>query len=310
MYDSPDSIRAALLLTNRLVQLDAKPLAAKEFWTLVARIDPGHLLHLDIDELGEALDVDPDGARRLRTLLDAATSLVFEEERLLDGGVSLISALDRRFPSSLRERLGTSCPPFLLVAGPEAWLHRPGLGIVGSRDADEDALAAARQAAVLGVGEGWPVVSGLARGVDQVAIAAALDSGGSVVGIPAEGIRGVSRNPEIRGRVHAGELCIATPYAPDAPFRPGNAMGRNKLIYALSRVTFVVSANDGSGGTWAGAKEALHRHYGPVAVWVGAGAREGNDALVRRGASPITEVSGLFDRDVDQQPARLQRALF
>jgi len=148
-----------------------------------------------------------------------------------------MSALDDQFPPRLRQRLAAACPPFLLVAGPLEWLGRPGLGVVGSRDADDDALTAARESAALTVRHGWPVVSGLARGVDQVAMASALDAGGVVVGVPADGLLRASRNPEMRRRVHDGELCVVSPYAPDAPFRPGSAMGRNKLVYALSPVS-------------------------------------------------------------------------
>ena len=295
MQFSSNSARAALLLTNRLVPLDAPPMTAGEFWQLVERVDPADLLHDDAAAIAERTDLDLDEARRLRTLLDAATALSFEQERLHDGGVSLVSALDLRFPAGLRERLGSACPPFLLVAGPIDWLDHPGLGVVGSRDADADALAASQRAGELAVQHGWPVVSGLARGVDQAAMTGALDVGGAVIGVPAEGISRAARSAEIRRRVHAGELCIASPYAPDAPFRVGNALGRNKIVYALSQVTFVVAADDGTGGTWAGAKEALDRRYAPVAVWVGAGARDGNHALIKRGATPITDLSKLFD---------------
>jgi predicted Rossmann fold nucleotide-binding protein DprA/Smf involved in DNA uptake len=309
MEYSPDSARAALLLTNRLVPLDAKPMTAREFWELVERVDPADLVHDDPAQIAEKAGVGFDEAERLRTLLDAATALSFEQERLHDGGISLISAIDDSFPSTLRDRLGTACPPFLLVAGPIEWLGRPALGVVGSRDASEPVLDAARRSAELAVERGWAVVSGLARGVDQVAMAAALDAGGTVIGVPAEGISSVSRSAEIRRRVHDGELCIASPYAPDAPFRAGNAMGRNKIVYALSEVTFVVASDDGTGGTWAGAKEALDRRYAPVAVWAGEGAKDGNHALIRRGASPISELSTLFDIDA-VVPIPAQVALF
>jgi predicted Rossmann fold nucleotide-binding protein DprA/Smf involved in DNA uptake len=309
MTSSPDSTRAALLLTNRLVPLDAKPLTAREFWQLVDRVDPADLVHDDAAGIAERTGVDRDEAVRLRTLLDAATALGFEQERLHDGGISLISALDDRFPAVLRDRLGTACPPFLLVAGPIDWLDRPGLGVVGSRDADDGLLDIARRSAELAVSHGWPVVSGLARGVDQASMAGALDAGGVVIGVPAEGITKVSRNADIRRRVHAGELCIASPYAPDAPFRAGNAMGRNKIIYALSQVTFVVSSDVGSGGTWAGAKEALERRFARVAVWSGDGSKEGNHALVARGATPITDLTTLFEMD-PALPAPLQSSLF
>jgi predicted Rossmann fold nucleotide-binding protein DprA/Smf involved in DNA uptake len=307
---SPDSARAALLLTNRLVPLDVKPLTAREFWNLTERVDPGDLLHDDRVAITERLHVDEDQADRLRTLLDASTALGFEQERLLDGGVSLISAFDDGFPSGLRQRLGPTCPPFLLVGGPIDWFDRPGLGVVGSREASDEALDAARRSAAMAVGEGWPVVSGLARGVDQVAMAGALDAGGVVVGVPAEGILKVSRNAEIRRRVHDGQLCIASPFAPNAPFQAGNAMARNKIVYALSKVTFVVASDLGSGGTWAGATEALEHRYAAVAVWDGAGSKDGNRALIARGATAISDVRQLFELEFETGAPPLQDTLF
>ncbi len=47
MHHSPDSTRAALLLTNRLVSVEAQPMTAREFWVLVARVDPGLLIDHD-----------------------------------------------------------------------------------------------------------------------------------------------------------------------------------------------------------------------------------------------------------------------
>jgi predicted Rossmann fold nucleotide-binding protein DprA/Smf involved in DNA uptake len=307
---SPDTVRAALLLTNRLVRLDAEPMTAREFWQLVERLDVGELVHATPAEISELGGVDADEGTRLRTLLDASTAFAFEQERLADGGVELVSALDDRFPTVLRERLGAACPPFLLVAGPIDWLGRRALGVVGSRDADEVALDVARRSAALAVDHGWQVVSGLARGVDQVAMAAALDAGGAVVGVPAEGILRAARNASVRSRVHAGELCLASPYAPDAPFRAGNAMGRNKIVYALSSVAFVAAAEEGRGGTWSGAKDAIERRYTPVAVWTGRGAKDGNRALARRGATPVSDPAELFDLDLTHEPAPGQTSLF
>ncbi|MGZ8763839.1 MAG: DNA-processing protein DprA [Acidimicrobiia bacterium] len=103
---------------------------------------------------------------------------------------------------------------------------------------------------------------------------------------------------------------MVSPFGPDAPFQAGNAMGRNKIIYALSRVTFVASADKGSGGTRAGAKEALDERYAPVAVWAGQGARDGNAELVRRGATAVAHVADLFDVDPSIHKRRQQNRLF
>ncbi|MGH9129855.1 MAG: hypothetical protein ACRDY2_13080 [Acidimicrobiales bacterium] len=83
----------------------------------------------------------------------------------------------------------------------------------------------------------------------------------------------------------------------------------NKLIYALSAAT-LVECEQGSGGTWAGAVEALRGHTAPVLAWAGADAPPGNRALVRRGASPLEEVDRLFPLPApDAQPTSTQLVL-
>ncbi len=86
---------------------------------------------------------------------------------------------------------------------------------------------------------------------------------------------------------------MCSPYTPDSPFSVGKAMGRNKLIYALSDVTVAVAADQGSGDTWSGATEAMKGRYCRVAVWRGPNEGPGNEALAEMGATPITDVSQL-----------------
>ena len=73
---------------------------------------------------------------------------------------------------------------------------------------------------------------------------------------------------------------MCTPYNPDAPFSVGNAMGRNKLIYAMADLTLVVACEPGKGGTWQGATEALEKNFGRIAVWQGPGEGAGNAKLL------------------------------
>lgn len=79
-------------------------------------------------------------------------------------------------------------------------------------------------------------------------------------------------------------------YAPDAGFSVGNAMSRNKLIYALSEATVIVAATEGSGGTWAGAVEALEKGLCLVLVREQSG---GAEALIAKGASRLKLTSDL-----------------
>jgi predicted Rossmann fold nucleotide-binding protein DprA/Smf involved in DNA uptake len=92
-----------------------------------------------------------------------------------------------------------------------------------------------------------------------------------------------------------GQVCLVTPYSPAAPFSVGNAMGRNKIIYGLSRCTVVVTSDHQTGGTWAGATEAVKNHYGRVVSWTGAGSGAGNSDLVKRGAVELSDVTHLDD---------------
>jgi predicted Rossmann fold nucleotide-binding protein DprA/Smf involved in DNA uptake len=302
---------ASLLLTNRLVDVRAKPLSAAEYWALVAKV-PDPALLLDLDELAvvELLGGDTIEAQRVRTLLDATTAFAYERERLEEEGITLLSTFDSAFPERLFQRLGTTCPAFLTVAGPVDWLSAGGLGVVGSRDSGPAALEVARAAAQVAIDGGVPVVSGLARGIDQESMASALDGGGAVVGVPAEGLSVAARSPEVRRRVHGGALCIASPYAPGVRFTAGNAMGRNKIVYGLADVTLVVCSDNGSGGTWEGAKEALRRGYGPVAIWSGDGAGPGNAPLVALGGSSITNVHDALEVTGHATEPRVQGSLF
>ena len=66
-------------------------------------------------------------------------------------------------------------------------------------------------------------------------------------------------------------------------------MGRNKLIYCLSDAVVVVAATKGSGGTWAGAEEALRAKWVTVVVRARESPTDADQALVAMGARQVTE---------------------
>jgi predicted Rossmann fold nucleotide-binding protein DprA/Smf involved in DNA uptake len=78
-------------------------------------------------------------------------------------------------------------------------------------------------------------------------------------------------------------------------------MGRNKLIYALSDATVVVAATEGSGGTWAGAVEAMGKSLCPVLVWRES---ESSDALVSRGATAFGSATELAEAMESAAPSQ------
>jgi predicted Rossmann fold nucleotide-binding protein DprA/Smf involved in DNA uptake len=301
MTSMGDCTFAVLGLCSRLVTTDgADPLSAKDYWALVDQIgDPSALVGRSAGELVDD-GFDDQAAERYAGLLGRAGALALAVEELDQVGVWTTVEGTPEYPERLRSALGPQAPAILHGAGPTGLMSVPTIGVVGSRNVDEDGAEVARSAARLAVANERVLVSGGARGVDQLAMAAALEADGFSVGILAESLLKRLKGSEVRRAIHDERLCLATPYKPDAGFSVATAMGRNKLIYALSDVTLVVASDHDTGGTWAGATEALRRGYGTVAVWDGPGAGDGNAALIERGAHRITGVDELLD--VQSQP--------
>jgi predicted Rossmann fold nucleotide-binding protein DprA/Smf involved in DNA uptake len=143
---------------------------------------------------------------------------------------------------------------------------------------------------------------------------AAIQADSVTVGVLADSLVRTTRDPEMRRLIADGRVALCTPYKPTAGFSVANAMGRNKLIYALSQTTVVVASDLESGGTWAGAVEAIRQGIAPVAVWRGDGEGPGNAELERRGARACTSIDDLFplieiEATTDVEPAQLKLEL-
>ena len=287
---------------------------ASEFWSLLDRIgirgqrqvDLGRLLGQSADQLVRDHGLPEDLGERIAELMDRATAVAFELDRLEQSGIKTLTVFDEYYPQLWLDRLGAKTPPLVHAAGALELLDTPGLGVVGSRDVSREGGEVAKEVGRFAARRRRPISSGRARGVDQLAMDAALEAGGSVIGVLAESLARKLKSPDVRRAVYEGSTVMCTPYSPNAPFSAGNAMGRNKLIYAQAALTVVVASDDGSGGTWSGATEALKNGYGLVAVWRGDGEGPGNESLERRGAIPVAslaDIESVLD-DEDLPPSR------
>jgi predicted Rossmann fold nucleotide-binding protein DprA/Smf involved in DNA uptake len=284
-----DTTLASLLLVNRLVDVDAKPLPASEYWPLLRRVDdPATLLGASVAEVAARLDGDTALAKRIVTLLDAGTALSLKLDALTEQGITTITNFDDDYPPRLRERLGDAAPPLLFCAGHAELLAARSIGVVGSREVSKEGGEVAEALAREIAKDGVVLTTGGSRGVDQLAMRAALDAGGRVVGVLADPLTRALRPPDTRRHVIKGHLALCTPFPPDAAYTAANAMARNKIVYALNDTTIVVAVDEGADSTWTGATEALEHRYGAVRVWTGAGAGPDNEALVSLGAQPIS----------------------
>jgi predicted Rossmann fold nucleotide-binding protein DprA/Smf involved in DNA uptake len=243
---------------------------------------------LDADAISRSLGIEVDAAAEIERRLQRAGRIGFEFDRLRSNGVWFVTIADESYPEALRRRLGASTPPVLFGTGDEQLLHVGGIAIVGSRDIDDEATAFTERLATAAALGATPVVSGGARGIDVTAMRAAFEAGGTVVGVLPEGVERRLREGSTRSAVAEGRAVLVSPYHPVAAFSAGAAMGRNKVIYGLSDVAVVVSSAEGSGGTWAGAIEALKGGWVPVIVRSGPEVPAGNKAVIARGGRPLS----------------------
>lgn len=263
-------------------------------WLGKRQMRPADLLFAESTELvGE--DLDPRIAFKATSISERASIVAIEIEQLETVGIWTMSRMDADYPSRWKQRLKSAAPPVIFGSGPRDLLQRQGIAIVGSREIERDLTEIAETIGLRVADAGYLVISGGARGSDRVGMWGALQHGGQAIGVLPADLAHMSRNREIRALIEHEQLCLVTQVNPAAGFSVGNAMGRNRLIYALAKLTIVISTGAGLGGTWAGATENLKRGWAPLAVWLGEGIPEGNEQLQRLGAYPFSSMPS--DRD-------------
>jgi len=247
---------------------------------------PADLLSPDAAEILRACQPVIDESR-LQKLLGRGFLLSQVIERWQARAIWVVSRADAEYPRRLKVRLREDAPAVLYGCGDMALLETGGLAVVGSRHVDDSLIDYTMAVGRLTARAGKTIVSGGAKGIDQAAMRGALEGGGKVCGVMADSLERTTMNREHRNLLLDGQLVLISPYDPSAGFNVGNAMQRNKLIYALSDASLVVSSDMNKGGTWAGAIEQLDKlKFVPVYVRSTRGSSPGLDALRNKGALP------------------------
>ena len=291
--------QAVLLLTSRFSKSGSnsvKPLTPKEWgrfaaWLRDHDLTPRQLMNCHPRELLSGWTdpkITPD---RLEALLNRGSALAIAMEKWLRAGLWVIARSDTAYPSRLKKLLGTQSPAILFGCGNQSLLDRGGLAVVGSRNVPDEDLQCARELGMAAASQGYSVVSGGARGVDQAAMLGALESEGTAVGVLADSLLQASLSGKYRNHLVSNNLVLISPFHPEAGFHTGNAMQRNKYIYCLSNAALVVHSGV-TGGTWNGATENLKRGWVPLWVKPTADVAAGNSGLVDQGGRWVAEKVG------------------
>jgi predicted Rossmann fold nucleotide-binding protein DprA/Smf involved in DNA uptake len=292
---SPDT-QAILLLCasfgqNR--QMEPQPLTLSEYnavagWLRENEMSPGDLLNPTFQNRLSKITIGKLDSDRLVALLERGVMLGLAVEKWTNQGLWVLGRGDSQYPKRLKQRLRHSAPAILYGVGNIELLSEGGLAVVGSRDVDEEGLGYTQRVAQTCAEQGIQVVSGGARGVDQAAMLAVLEAGGTAVGVLPDSLSKAAVAGKYRAGIKEGRLTLVSAVDPGASFNAGNAMGRNKYIYSVSDYALVVSSSVGKGGTWAGATEALERIKDvPIFVRMQETVPEGNRQLLKKGAKPL-----------------------
>ena len=294
MNQMSDDAKAILLLCGRLSKAsDCKPLPQHQYnklahWLHNHQLRPADLLQDGIvprAAIGTGI-----AEQQLAELLKRGVQLGFAVETWNRSGIWVNCRSDPDYPARYKQHLKDKAPPILFGAGNRSLLRGGGVAIVGSRNVDAQGEDFTRDVAAWCARGSMAVVSGGARGVDQIAMQSALDAGGHVIGVLAENLLRKSVTRDARQAIADDRLLLISPYHPEARFTVGTAMGRNKLIYAMADCGLVVNAEYRKGGTWTGAEEELKRRVArPIFVRTAGDVPIGNKKLLDLGAVAFPE---------------------
>ncbi len=256
-------------------------------WLKTQGLRPGDLLGPKAEQGSPALQAPEVDSDRVTPLLDRGAALALIVERWERSGLWVISRSDSCYPERLKRYLGQTAPPLLYGVGSKDLLNRGGLVVVGSRDRSEEDGEFARRVGEHCAKEGIAIISGAAKGIDRDAMSGALEAGGWALGVLAEGLAKTATSGQYRSGLVSDRLTLVSPYDPDSRWFAYTAMERNKLLYGLSDAALVVASSADTGGTWAGATEALQ--HGRVKVFVKSTGTvaPGNPKLLRMGGIPF-----------------------
>ena len=313
MKRSPQADAILLLTVNlgRSLQESEKPLTVKE-WSRLARLLQENklasesILDSDFPNLIKEWKDKRITSSRVEDLLRREALLGLKIENWERAGIWISTICDSDYPEKLKQRLGDNAPPVLFGCGDKSLLNPKSVAVVGSRKADENKKKYSRKIVNTLVEQGYCIVSGGAKGIDQCAMMASLEKGGNAVGVLAGNLLRSTTLSAFREFINSNNLALISHVNPESGFTIGNAMARNKYIYCLSEAAIVVESGDGGqGGTWNGAIENLRAPWKiPVLA-----KKDGNAKLVENaGAYWLTgEIVENLGKFIESLPSEVEK---
>lgn len=161
-------------------------------------------------------------------------------------GIRIVAINDKEYPESLKNT--EDSPVILYAKGMMQKEDRYAIAIVGSRRYSPYGKLTAEKLSSELASMGFTIVSGLARGIDTLAHASAIKSGGRSIAVLGSGID-VPYPPENKGLMEKISMsgCVISEFQPGTKPDKENFPRRNRIISGLSLGVLVVEATADSG---------------------------------------------------------------
>lgn len=235
--------------------------------------------------------------------LQAAAETIADLERR---SIHVSTVVSDDYPAALRTV--HDAPPVLYWQGSMASQDSNAVAIVGTRRPSQGGEIFARDLARILATNDVPVVSGLARGIDTVAIRASLEAGGRTVGVigTGHGIYYPRENSVLQDELAKSHLLLSQ-FPPGAAASKRSFPMRNVVMSGFSSATVIAEAGETS-GTRIQARAAVRHgrplilsdHVANTIVWARDLLQNGYDISVARDAVEAADLVLALHRRRDE----------
>ncbi|MFZ1082306.1 MAG: DNA-processing protein DprA [Candidatus Kryptoniota bacterium] len=251
--------------------------------------DPESVLAANERELASTDGIDRNLAKKIRMERNFEKEVQVQLSRLNKSEAKLVTFWDKEFPEHLKKIYDP--PVMLFVRGELSNSGKYSVAVVGTRNPTTYGKHIAEKFAAELSEQGIMVVSGLARGIDTIAHATTVRSGGRTIAVLGSGVDVIypSENRRLAEQILMSGAIVSEYYMgakPDAV----NFPRRNRIISGISLGTIIIETDE-NGGAMITASTALDQNREVFAVPGNVFEKKsrGTNRLIKEGRAKLVE---------------------
>lgn len=243
---------------------------------------------LDNSIIAENFNLNEKELNDIENVREKLPNIALQVEKLLNNGIKLIPINSKLYPKIMRDNLQRKYAPTLIYTkGDVKILQEDSVAIVGSRDANDDALKFTDNISQKMAEKYKVVVSGFAKGVDRQSLDSSIKYNGNSIIVLPQGILTFENGlKKYKKEIEDAGVIVLSTFPANAGWSTGLAMARNRYIYGLAKEIYVAQTNT-SGGTWAGAIDGLKKGRKVYVYYPQNNIKSSAYELIKLGAEPV-----------------------